>query len=339
MAATFGARTSVRWSVALVVAALLAAACAGGDELELPVGDELTTSSTEPSAATAAPEDDDDETATTAEDSDSDGEIEGGHEIEAIWVELWAAAGTAEADRDGAFDALADSIDPEVEATLTDLIAGEQERTVFNNPVLSEGEDGTVRIDDCLNVRPTFIDDNANWWSATAVPNDDGGWIVEALALETAKGCVPAVIAEPVLAAYHDFWDSRTEYWNPADPTHPAIERTVTGEELERIVPLLAEDQAKGWHVVVGNETRHPYVAIYENPTTVLVVDCLVVPPSVGVFDADGNRLEGIAEPVPDQRDFAELLLVLEDGQWKVDHVFRVENADCESNEHEVPVV
>ena len=339
MVATSGARMSVRRLGALVALALCAAACSGSDEAELPTEEELT-SSAEASATTAATADDDaGDTTTTTADASAGGEVDGAEEIEAIWVELWTAAGTIEADRAAAFDALGASIDAEVEATLTEMIAGEQERTVVNSPVLSAGEEGAVRIDDCLNVRPAFIEDNANWWSATAVPSDDGDWVIQDLVLETAKGCVPAEIAEEALAAYHDFWDSRMEYWNPADPDHPDIERTVTGEELERITALLAEDQARGWYVVTGNETRTPYVAVYENETTVLVADCMLVPPSVGVFDADGNRLDEIAEPVPDQRDFAELLLVLEEGQWKVEHVFRVENADCEFDQFEIPVV
>ncbi len=338
MVATFGARAGVRCSVALAALGLLAAACSSGEELQRPADDELTTPTSEASASTA--DEDDGTTTTAAAADDADAAIaESGDEIEAIWVELWSASGKVEAEREAAYDALGDAIDPEVEATLTEMIAGEQERTVVNSPVLSAGEDGAVRIDDCLNVRPAFIEDNANWWSATAVPSGDGGWVIQDLALETAKGCVPAEIAEQALAAYHDFWDSRAEYWNPADPDHPDLERTVTGEELARITPLLTEHREKGWYVVIGVETRRPYVAVYENPAEVLVVDCQLVPPTVGLFDADGNRLEGIADPVPDQRDFNELVLVLEEGQWKVEHVFRVENADCEFDQFEIPVV
>ncbi len=330
-----------RWCSALVVALLMAASCSGEQPPEepapaAPARSSIDDSTTAPSSEDAGEE----ETTTTVDPADATTDESPGpddDEIEAIWVELWAAATSVGADRDTAFAELGASINPAVEAELTDRIPGDIERVVANNPVLSDGDNGSVRIDDCLNVDPSFTEENASWWSATAVAGDDGRWVIQDLMLETGEGCVPAAVAEEAIAAYLEFWESRADYWNPADPDHPAIERTVTGGELERIVALLTEDREKGWYVVIDEETYDPYVAIYENATTVLVVDCIVVPPSTGVFDADGNRLDEIAEPVPGQRDFAELLLVRADGRWKVDNVFRVENTDC--IELDVPVV
>lgn len=333
------ARLDLRLLAATLAVAVIGAACTGdADDLVLPVE---TTSSSVASTAQTDSDERTDESTTSTVGSDASPADTGSGDVEAIWLELWTAAGTIAADRDEAFDALGTSVDPEVADSLTELIAGEVERTVFNSPVFTEAADGTIRIDDCLNVRPSFIEENANWWSATAVKGDEG-WVIQDLNLETAKGCVPAAIADDVIAAYNDFWDSRAAYWRPADPDHPDVARTMTGVELERLVPLLAEHEEKGWYVVVGEETRNPVVALYESSTTVVVTDCQLAHPTAGLFDADGNRLEGIDQPVPDQRDFNELVLVQEEGQWKVDHVFRNENTECDVEPVEpfvVPVV
>lgn len=115
---------------------------------------------------------------------------------------------------------------------------------------------------------------------------------------------------DEVLAAYFAFWDAFFEAADPPNPDHPALERVATGEQLERLRELFAEDLRES-RVRRGGPEFHPEVTeLTEDSATVR--DCYL--DAAGIYDSDtGERLDPGDEYV-----LALVTLISTDGVWKV---------------------
>ena len=325
-----GVRTIlVRRAVALVAACLVCAACSSsnGSDVVPPTAQPVETEPT-PEAAEPAP-------TTSAREASVEVPVDGATDA---WLQIWAGAsllitdpdaGTAEIGAvasDAVLERLAATFAPEVGET-DDGIANSP-RTFQNNPVITEREDGSVRIDDCLFVRP-LVTSPSVWYSGVARVVD-GEWQIEELTPEFLQGCTPAAMQEAVFQGYEAYWDARLEFWDPPDPDHPLVGATTTGSFNEFLVGLLGDDLAKG-QALRGRSMNFPEIIEVSSEFQVVIFDCQLQDPERGLFDIEtGERLDGIAPIVEGQKDVKRVTMRLVDGVWKVEDVQGQENRACE---------
>lgn len=302
-----------------LIAVLVLSACSGGETIESPPMEagETTSITTAETTTTGAP--------TTATESVASP----ASALEQTWAAVWSAAATTEDGKPTAIAEVESNLSSDALAIVESLFDGDVTREVSNHPVVTDGDDGSMVINDCLYVRPPARVDVANWYQATAVPDDAGGWVIESIELVRASGCVPATVAADVIADYLDFRDANNEFWNPADPEHPRLVETVTGGLLDHTRGLLEEDQLSGWYFTDGDTTYHPEILRVETSTRVIVSDCTSPSPERGFFDAEGVPQEGQATGA-DQRNLEEVTMVFEDGRWKAEESAGRSDVSCE---------
>jgi len=202
-------------------------------------------------------------------------------------------------------------------------------RVFSNHPVIVDTGDGSVAINDCINVTPLETAPFA--WYSGAARFDGDAWRIEQVSPEVLSGCVPAVLADEAIAAYEAHWDARTVFWDPADPQHPLVEETTTGTQLELIRGLLVDHQERGL-ILRGRAETHPEVVQIASATELTILDCMAQDPDRGVYDAaTGERTEDIAPIGDGQRDLRSTVMVLEHGAWKVSDIQGQANVTCDT--------
>ena len=323
---TRGGDTGKRATAFLSAALLVLAACSGGngDSVTSPTAEPtLESTTTTPTSTTVAPTTEPTTTATPTTEPAQPAE----DEFRAVWEEAWRIA----ADPDSTEADFADVASPDVAARLDAVVTGDAERTFTHYASVSEpGADGFVEIHDCLLSQPPFAGGAATWFSGRAGPDADGTIRIVALTPESLTGCVPAETAEAAIADYERYWDAVPEYWVPADPTSPLLAETMTGEHLELIAGLVADDAANG-RELRGRPETHPEIFEFRSPTELVITDCQLTDPERGVYvTATGERTDLIAPIVDGQRDARSAVMVLEDGTWKVSDRQGQVNFDCD---------
>ncbi len=249
-------------------------------------------------------------------------------DLEQTWAMAWAAAGQPREVRADALAAFGDDIGPQAVEALSDVVRG-GEQTFDNYPVFTENADGSITINDCL-ISSVLRDGNAaSWYEGQAVPIDNG-WRIETVTPVALDGCVPAVLADEIIADYLKAVEAPSEYWNPAQPFHPLVTETMTGARLERIQAILIDHERDGWYLIDEIESR-PEVFAVLTATQVKVADCQTSAPGRGLFDAEGNVQEGLPDiERPDQRNLEEVTMRLVDGSWKAADVQGQDDWDCD---------
>jgi hypothetical protein len=257
--------------------------------------------------------------------------------------ELWAAFHTAWVEQAGvdepdpaAFEGLA--ADAQIAAEALRVQRGEA-RTITTDqelwPVVTLDGSDSATITDCAIVtqhpdaNPDAPATITVAWEATATATDNG-WRIQG-ARPTGLFCIAGELNDQLLDAYRDYRAAKNDAWDPPDPTHPALEATMTGEHLEFIRGLLDEHQAEG--IVVRDPAPTDNAVVFElGIGTATVSDCAEQVPGRGAFDAaTGDRLDELIPPVRDgQLDAQSVELVRDDdGDWKVTDQAGTRDTNC----------
>jgi hypothetical protein len=193
----------------------------------------------------------------------------------------------------------------------------------------------TATISDCVITTQHEPDEDGSSvtlstsWEATATATDDG-WRI-ATARPRDLFCVAEELNEQLLDAYRDYRAAKEAAWDPPDPDHPALERTMTGEHLEFIHRLLEEHQRD--RIVVRDPAPTDNAVVWElGIGAATVSDCVRQVEGRGAFDADsGERLDDLIAPVREgQLDAQSVDLVRTDeGVWKVENQAGTRDTDC----------
>lgn len=200
-------------------------------------------------------------------------------------------------------------------------------------PAIELASDGqTATVEDCIVVATADADAAARTqaWTGELVLTEDG-WRVDAAA-PGADGCVPAELSGNALAAYRSWLDGLDAWWDPADPEHPQLEATMTGDGLDDMRQTLTQHRDDG---IVVRDSHDPVNAVVFEVgiDEVTVSDCW--PAAVGnelaAFDAEtGERLEELS-PAPDgdRTDRLQVDLVREGDRWLVAGWLSRTGAEC----------
>ena len=155
-------------------------------------------------------------------------------------------------------------------------------------------------------------------WEATAIATDDG-WRIQQ-ARQSGLFCIDEELNDQLLAAYRDFRAAKDAAWDPPDPDHPDLERTMAGEQLEFIRELLAEHQRDG--IVIRDPAPTDNAVVFDvGIGTATVSDCTEQVEEYGAFDLDsGERLDELIAPVEPGRLDAQSVELRrgDDGLWRV---------------------
>jgi hypothetical protein len=321
-------RHATHTAVVVLLTLLTAVACTSNtaevtdpDRTETPVE-----SATEPTDADADTETD------TETETQPEPEPEPGDALEVQIGEVWTAFHTAWTDQAptetpdaAAFDGVA--LDPTGAVEQLTAQRGEA-RTVTTQaelwPTITLDGPETATIDDCVIVtqHPDGQPDSAATitiaWQATATATNDG-WRIDT-AQPTGLFCIAEELNQQLLDAYDAFRAAKDAAWDPPDPDHPDLARTMAGEQLEFIRDLLAQHQVEG--IVVRDPAPTDNAVVFEvGIGTATVSDCTEQVPERGAFDLEtGERLDELIPPVSDgQLDLQSVDLARgDDGDWKV---------------------
>lgn len=314
--------------ITIVVGILvLVAGCRGGNDIGTDPVD--TASSTSEPTATSAPR------ATPTTEAAEDTPPADPPTAAEAWVALWDGAELLVSDPSAAEPAVLAVADRAVLEQLDTIYnpdvagdVGNSPRTFENNPVAEAQDDGTVVINDCMFETPKV--GNATIWYSGLAEQVDGEWTVTSLALESEIGCVPSSIGSGAISGYEAYWDARVEFWDPANPSNPLVDQTMTGAHLELIQGLLADHAERGL-ALRGRAATHPEVIEVRSATEVAILDCSEQDTGRGLFDAEsGERLSDIPRVREGQMDLTSAVMVLEDGVWKVSDVQGQADVSCD---------
>jgi hypothetical protein len=312
-----------RAAVAVLLTLLLAVACTSNNPAGLPDPTDEPDQTETTDQATPEPTDTDTETETETET-----EVAAEEQIGEVWSAFhtaWTDQAPTDAPDPAAFDRLA--VDPQAAAGQLTAQRGEA-RTVTTEaelwPTITLDEPEAATIRDCAIVtqHPDGQPDSAATitvaWEATARLTDDG-WRIDTVQ-PTGLFCIAEELNDQLLDAYRAFRTAKDAAWDPPDPDHPDLERTMTGEQLEFIRDLLAQHQDEG--IVVRDPAPTDNAVVFDvGIGTATVSDCTQQVPERGAFDVETEeRLDDLIPPVRDgQLDLQSVELARgDDGSWKV---------------------
>ena len=260
-------------------------------------------------------------------------------ELDTVWtrfVTAWLDQATVADPDPAAFEDLAADPDGVVETLIAQR--GDSRLVTTDRELWSRSDilNGTAEVADCTIVEqhpdghPDSLASVTISWEATAVRTDDGWRIVDARQLDLF--CIAEELNAQLLDAYRAFREAKDAAWDPPDPDHPDLERTMTGEQLEFIRDLLAEHQREG--IVVRDPAPTDNAVVFEvGIGTATVSDCAEQVSERGAFDlATGNRLDVLIPPIRDgQLDLQSVELERgDDGNWRVLDQAGTRDTNCE---------
>jgi hypothetical protein len=301
-------------------------------------------SNAEPAAAPEEPSNPDGTAAPDDGDNNSGSEPEpvadppGDEELAAIWATFHAA---------WAEQAAADDPDPAAFATVAvdpiDVVEALVAQRGDSRLVTTEAElwprfdiDGdNAEVADCAIVaqHPDGQSDSVATitigWEANAVVTDDGWRIQDARQLDLF--CIAEELNAQLLDAYRAFREAKDAAWDPPDPDHPDLERTMAGRQLEFIRDLLDEHRREG--IVIRDPAPTDNAVVFDvGIGTATVSDCTEQVEGYGAFDLEtGERLNDLIAPVePGRLDAQSVDLERQtDGRWKVVNQAASRGTDC----------
>jgi len=206
---------------------------------------------------------------------------------------------------------------------------GPVQTEVALHAVVTSSDGERVTVEDCVLLVPSFTDAVGVWHQADLVLTEVG-WIVDSLRIPRAGGCVPEEIADAAIAAYDHYYDARSAFWDPPDPTSTLIEQVLADPQRSFIVGILEQHQAEGV-ALRGRPTTHPEVIEVRSSTEVVILSCIEPNPAYGLYDLDtGDRVPSEPPAQDGQRDLESAVMVLEEGLWKVSDLQGQVNFACE---------
>ena len=314
----------------LVTLMLVAAACSSSNPTNDPAPEPDPPSNTQPDAEPDAPE--------PPQPVESDNGAATEADLADIWTAFhaaWIEQAALDDPDPNVFDGLA--LEPD-EAVATLVAQRGEARIVTTDAELwprLDITDQAAQIADCAIVtqHPEDQQDSAATvtvrWEATATVTADG-WRIET-ALPVGLFCVAEELNEQLLGAYRDFRSAKDAAWDPPDPAHPDLERTMAGRQLEFIRELLADHQRDG--IVIRDPAPTDNAVVFDvGIGTATVSDCAEQVPERGAYDLEtGERLDELIPPVRDgQLDGQSVELERQsDGAWRVVAQAGTRDTDC----------
>ena len=301
----------------LLVAVAVLAACSN------------TTPSAEPEPSsnpdgTAAPDEPGNSNEPESEDVD---DPPGAEELAAVWEAFhaaWVEQAAADDPDPAAFEDLAADPESVVEALVAQR--GESRLVTTDTELWARFDiDGDrAEVVDCAiavqhpDGQPDSVATITIGWEAAAVVTEDGWRIDDARQLDLF--CIAEELHEELVGAYRAFREAKDAAWDPPDPDHPDLERTMAGEQLEFIRELLAEHQSEG--VVIRDPAPVDQAVVFRlGIGEATVSDCHEQVPERGAFELEtGERLDDLIPPIrAGQLDLQSVELERgEDGAWRV---------------------
>ena len=312
----------------IVVAFIVISACSDTDpavEPEQPSNPDSTAAPGEP--------DNGDEAEPAPEDDPPDAE-----ELAVVWEAFhtaWVEQATVDEPDPTAFEAVA--VDPD--SVIQTLIAQRADSRLVTTEAESwprfDIDGDNAEVADCAIVaqhpdgQPDSVATITIGWEANAVVTDDGWRIQDARQLDLF--CIAEELNAQLLDAYRDFRAAKDAAWDPPDPDHPDLERTMAGRQLEFIRELLADHQRDG--IVVRDPAPTDNAVVFDvGIGTATVSDCAEQVPERGAYDLEtGERLDELIPPVRDgQLDGQSVELERQsDGAWRVVAQAGTRDTDC----------
>ena len=322
------ARTPLeRFVLAVLVAALTLTACTSQDPVDVPDPEPEPVQPAEPGEPANGEPEPEPDSAPLAED-----------ELAETW-EAFQAAWAEQAAEDepdaAAFEGL--TVDPDATVGLLDalraggrLVTTEQELWPRFEIVGDRAE-----VVDCVIAaqhpagQPDSVATVTVSWDATAAVTEDG-WRIDT-ARPGALFCVAEELNDQLIAAYEAFRLAKDAAWDPPDPDHPDLERTMAGEQLTFIRDLLTQHQRDG--IVVRDPAPTDNAVVFDvGIGEAAVSDCTVQVPERGAFDLEtGERLDDLIPPIREgQLDGQSVELERHaDGTWLVVDQAGTRDTDC----------
>jgi hypothetical protein len=313
----FGGRNRPAFLVGVALATLLIlGACTSTESTE-----STTTSSTDPVSTTGEPSSTSTSTSTPLTTTTTRPSEQNAIDAWSAYWNAWAEVRASEDLDRGPLDAVAS---PDVVDGALTLF--ERQRSSGLGPVLTEvvlhaavtaWDDDRATVEDCVLLVPSFTEAVGVWYQADLVRTGEG-WIVDALRIPRADGCVPREMADAAIAGYQAFYTGWTDFWDPADPESPVIEQVLTDPQRTLIVELLDDHKSRG-AALRGEPRTHPEVIEVRSPTEIVILSCLEPAVDYGLYDADTDeRLDDVAPVRDGQTNLESAVMIFEDGLWKV---------------------
>lgn len=317
------------FAAALIGFALLAAACSGGDDvvdLDDAIGPESSTTSSSSTTTSST-------STTTTEAPEADPPEDAESAVIETWTSLLDAARTGAPDDEqlAVIESLASA--ETVDQLVAPLFPEFPNREIEFFPALTEQDDGTYAIDDCLVMNRGITADVSNWFVGAAEPSDDSptGFVITEISVINLDPCVPRSIADAAIDGYEAHWDAREIFLNPPDPESPALLDTTTGDQLDLFIGVLEMFIEEGY-VGRGRPTTSPEFWSFSSASELVIVDCQIPSPELGVYDAEtGERTDVIEEVQDGQFDLRQTTMLLEGDLWKAADISAVTDVDCAS--------
>ena len=243
-------------------------------------------------------------------------------------IEAWGAYWNAWAGVRAAEDLDGSALESVASSTVIDgaLALFDRERTsglgaveteVVLHPTVTDAEADKATVEDCVLLTPSFTDVVGVWYEADLTRTAQG-WIVDAIRIPQAGGCVPKANAEAAIAGYQAYYEAEAEFWNPPNPLSPLLDEVLAEPQKSFIVGLLEQHQAQGV-ALRGQPTTHPEVIDVRSPTELVILSCSEPDSDYGLYDVDSGERLPDERPVRDgQRDLQSAVMVFEGDTWKV---------------------
>ena len=319
----------MRWSPRLAMALIVLLATSCSPASEPPVSEPVN--EPEPSNGPI------DTTTDPAQPSDEP-TLPGEDELALIWTEFlatWFDQAAAEQPDPAAFENL--TIEPEGTIEALTLQRGDARLVTpeFEPWTRIDTADDRAKISECVIVtqhpdgQPDSLATVTIRWEATATATPDGWRINEARPLDLF--CIAEELNDQLLDAYRSYRAAKNAAWDPPDPDHPDLERTMVGEQLEFTRDLLTEHARDG--IVIREPAPIDNAVVFDvGIGQATISDCTEQVEGYGAFDLDsGERLSDLIAPVdPGRLDAQSVELERgDDESWRVVDQAASRDTDC----------
>lgn len=296
----------------------------GGDVVDL---DEVAdTPSTSSSTTTTS-------SSTTTTEPPVDEPVEGAEDaVVQTWTSLLSAAASGAPDEEqvAVIESLANG--ETAEQLLAPLFPEFPNREVEFFPALTEQDDGSYAIDDCVVMNRGIAEGVSNWFVGAAESADDSptGFVITDISVINLDPCVPRSIADAAIEGYEAYWDAFDTIFDPAASDGADLLEATTTDPYQEFAVGLVEDLAADGQVIRGRPQTAPEFFEITSTADLVIIDCQEPHPDLGVyFESTGARTD-LIPPISDgQTDVSEATMKLEGGQWKVSDLQAVIDVDC----------
>lgn len=190
---------------------------------------------------------------------------------------------------------------------------------IVSQPNLTVDSVGSASVVDCVILpAPAFDGPQSSVVVKASLTLKETGWRVTSLTEVAVAGCITEAMSTGVLAGYWLFWNAVPSYWDPPDPSNPAIAETTTGRQTDLTVDRLEQFKEQGKVFRLGVAAAPEIVGV-DSLTQVTILDCQQLTEGHGVFDAaSGERLEDVPPISEGEREGIVVTMERVGETWKV---------------------